>query len=190
MDNLWDVGEQDADQGLRCQMDQNDAREDHYHENVETLQTLLRLFLLYAHQRIFLRFKVFVDDLGHQLGDFEQFKAVKPVGEEAAEVCPSHQHECLLVVENPRLPKVLSCVESLPEKNDHYEKVADEEDSQNPMHEIWLVLGALVQAEVAKGEASERELEDWGGDLETFIPLIGLIVGFNGRWTVHLFAKI
>ena len=62
----------------------------------------------------------------------------------SAEVCTTHNHKRLLVVENPRFARMLSCIKHLPEDDEHDESVAEEDDFEDSMDEVRLALWPVL----------------------------------------------
>ena len=48
------------------------------------------------------------------------------------------------MVENPRFARMLSCIKHLPEDDEHDESVAEEDDFEDSMDEVWLALWPVL----------------------------------------------
>ena len=168
-------------------MDANDTRKDNTHEYIKALQALPRLFLLKVQHRIPTRGKVSIENLGHKFSHLQKLIAIQPISKMPSKVCGSHDHQSLLMVEDPGLAKVYGRIEHLPEQDYSNQKVTQEDDSEDSVDPARLVglRSSLVQAKVACDKDCQSELDHWSGKFERLVPLIGCVVGLLSWWSIH-----
>jgi len=66
----------------------------------------------------------------------------------ASEVRPTHEHECLLMVENPGFAKVQIRVKGLPHQHESNQQIRHEQNAQNTVQKHRLLQRLLVQFQV------------------------------------------